>query len=202
MNTRDLRFVKTEELIRSAFLSCACENTIENIHIKDICAKARISRNAFYSHYETKYDLLEAVYQDVERKILEELTPEIITNLSAGSIYDTTGWCIKTVDENREILRILSKCSQTRFREMISRTFLDGTLTAVYSGISAVENDTLLQLSRGYITDGLSGILTYWLEDSSCISREELAGMLTDISKGAVEYFYRKLDENRNVERR
>ena len=55
MSVHDLRYVKTEELIRKAFLSCCAEHTIEEIHTKDICAKARISRNAFYGHYENKY---------------------------------------------------------------------------------------------------------------------------------------------------
>ena len=87
MNQSDLRYIKTEDLIKQAFLSCASEYDIQDVHIKDICAKARISRNAFYSHYENKYQVLEQICRETEERMLNELNPEIIKMLSNNTMY-------------------------------------------------------------------------------------------------------------------
>ena len=202
MNKNDLRYIKTEELIRDAFLSCACEHSIEDIHIKDICAKARISRNAFYGHYETKYELLEQIYRDVEKKILYGLKPEMIRDLANRDMFGITQWCIRAIDDHKALLRILSGSSRDRFRELIHKVFIDATLSAVYEGTGAIRQDMALRMSEAYITDGLTSIILIWLREPGQIGREELTHLLYEITRHSVEFFYSRIEENQNIERR
>lgn len=201
MSIHDLRYVKTEELIRNAFLSCCSENTIEDIHIKDICARARISRNAFYGHYENKYQLLEEVYADVRRRMLADLTPEIITNLSKDAMYGVSEWCIRSVHKNRSLLKILAKCSEGRFREMICSVFIDATLQAVFTHTEEIDRDIMLKMSKAYISDGLTSIILIWLNEPDQIDEKQLIDFLYDISHLSAAYFYRLLDKRPGISR-
>ena len=83
MNKFDLRFQKTEELIINAFLKVAAGSSFEQIRIKDICAVAMISRNAFYAHYADKYELLESICESLKEKMILGLTP--VTSACADS---------------------------------------------------------------------------------------------------------------------
>ena len=202
MKTKDLRYVKTEDLIRDAFLSLAEKDTFENIHIKDICAKARISRNAFYGHYETKYQLLDRIIEDAENRMLESLTSEMIQNLKDNIMHGVSEWCIQVVYDNRDLLRILSGSAPDHFRAMIRHVFIDSTLKELYTGTDYIQKDVILRMSEAYISDALTSIIQIWLEDTSKISVSELTDLLYDISHTSAAFFYQKLDENRHIKRK
>lgn len=51
MEKIDLRVVKTKENITHSFLELLEKKSIEKITVKELCEKARISRNTFYQHY-------------------------------------------------------------------------------------------------------------------------------------------------------
>ena len=54
MEKIDLRVVKTKENITHSFLELLEKKSIEKITVKELCEKARISRNTFYQHYQYK----------------------------------------------------------------------------------------------------------------------------------------------------
>lgn len=47
----DKRFVRSEKIIREAFLQLMAEQAFKVITVSDICRQAGISRNTFYLHY-------------------------------------------------------------------------------------------------------------------------------------------------------
>ncbi|HCK88716.1 MAG TPA: hypothetical protein DHW39_07890 [Erysipelotrichaceae bacterium] len=202
MNTKDLRYIKTEELIRSAFLNLAERTTIENIHIKDICAEAKISRNAFYGHYESKYELLERICKDASENMLSSLTEETVQNLRENLMYGVTEWCIQVVYEHRDLMRVLSKSSPAHFQKIIRYVFIESTLKELYTGTENIQKNIILKMSEAYISDALTSIIQIWLEDPSTISVRDLAKFLHSISHHAAAFFYAKLDENKNIKRR
>lgn len=56
---QDKRYIKTEKLIRTEFLSLLKNNLYDDITIEKLCENAVISKNTFYAHYKNKNDLLE-----------------------------------------------------------------------------------------------------------------------------------------------
>lgn len=54
MEKIDLRVVKTKENITHSFLELLEKKSIEKITVKELCEKARISRNTFYQHHQYK----------------------------------------------------------------------------------------------------------------------------------------------------
>lgn len=50
-DTDDLRFVRTEVAMRSAFMELVANRPVASVTASDVCRMAGISRNAFYLHH-------------------------------------------------------------------------------------------------------------------------------------------------------
>lgn len=50
-NTGDLRFMRTEAAMRSAFMELVAEQPVASVTASAVCRRAGISRNAFYLHH-------------------------------------------------------------------------------------------------------------------------------------------------------
>ena len=71
MNKNDLRFQKTEALIRTTYFNLKKRGSTV-VKVKDLCDTAMINKTTFYSHYETIEHLHKAVCMDFAAKILSE----------------------------------------------------------------------------------------------------------------------------------
>lgn len=63
-NKFDLRFTKTEYLIKSEFIKLLERKQFSDISVSEICKYALCSRNAFYAHYANKDDLLDSIINE------------------------------------------------------------------------------------------------------------------------------------------
>lgn len=88
-NESDLRAIKTEENLRNALISLLHEKELKKITVKDICGKAKCSRNAFYFHYQYKEDLYDAIIDSISDIIVKSLIPVVPTEnmIDNMSIY-------------------------------------------------------------------------------------------------------------------
>lgn len=202
MNKFDLRFQKTEELIISAFLKIAAKTKFEQIRIKDICAEAMISRNAFYAHYADKYELLESICDDLQKRMSAGLTPVILKEMANHRLNESTGWCIQMIYENREILRILSHCVRDRLRRLLQDVFIAGTLKALYENPEEIRNDPLLSMGTMAVSDLLVGSAIEWLEKTDEVPREEMINFVRLYMHEPCIILYRKISQNPNIRER
>ncbi|ALS01509.1 hypothetical protein ATZ33_09050 [Enterococcus silesiacus] len=72
---KDLRVIKTEELIQKSLIFLLQQQSIEKLTVKDICAYAKIGRSTFYAHYMDKFDVLEKIiktYSDSFDKLIQQ----------------------------------------------------------------------------------------------------------------------------------
>lgn len=77
----DLRVVRTEQLIRTAFFKLIETLGFEKITVQNLTQKAAINRSTFYLHYTDKYDLLNTLETELLtgiRKILDALDFNVI----------------------------------------------------------------------------------------------------------------------------
>lgn len=63
--TVDLRIQRTQKSIKQAFFELIEEEGFDHISVKDITARAMISRNTFYLHYSDKFDLLNKIVMNL-----------------------------------------------------------------------------------------------------------------------------------------
>ncbi len=73
MNKKDLRVVKTQNILYRTLLDLMKEKTFEEIKVSDICNQALINRSTFYAHYNDKYELLAEFIQELKNSLTGEL---------------------------------------------------------------------------------------------------------------------------------
>ena len=93
----DRRLRKTRRAIFDAFASLLEQNSYSNITVQNIIDKADISRSTFYSHFETKDELLRALCAEIFEHVFSD-------NLSQEASHDFSG---AEKDLREEITHIL-----------------------------------------------------------------------------------------------
>lgn len=78
----DLRVVRTQQLIKSAFFELASTIGFDKITVQNLVKKAGINRSTFYLHYTDKFDLL----NKIEEEILDGLR-EILTSINFETVF-------------------------------------------------------------------------------------------------------------------
>ena len=61
----DKRIQKTKQKLRDTFIEMLQTKTFDQITVTELCDAAKMSRITFYAHYNDKYDLLEALMQQM-----------------------------------------------------------------------------------------------------------------------------------------
>lgn len=151
--TVDLRIQRTQKSIKQAFFELIEEEGFDHISVKDITARAMISRNTFYLHYSDKFDLLNKICDEIVFKLflgvgkqLRRETRKLRVDTYGAAIVIKMG--IKTIEEDREAYRILLT---QKLQQAIRRAF-----DLIKSDI-----DSISEYSLQYIISGICGIIKY-----------------------------------------
>ena len=77
--------------------------TFEEIKISDVCTKALVNRSTFYAHYNDKYELLVALFDELKQNLLSTLKTNENNINSKEFFMETLKLLINHIDEKREI---------------------------------------------------------------------------------------------------
>lgn len=102
----DIRYSRTEQWVCNAGWKLLKKKHISRITVREICQCAQISRNAFYTHFLDKYDLVDKL----TLKFIRQITKEIpLVNKNRGfeeSIVTTASVLFSYLLRHREKLNI------------------------------------------------------------------------------------------------
>lgn len=62
----------TRKAIMQTFLHILKNKPLDRITVKDICEQCEINRNTFYYYFKDIYDVLEAIFEDEVRLVMDE----------------------------------------------------------------------------------------------------------------------------------
>lgn len=120
---RDLRVIKTCNLIREAFVKLMDEKGFKNITVNDIADGAIINRSTFYLHYTDKYDLLQKTVDEAIQNVLRSVEPQahiVNEKLDYESFLQNLSYILKTVEKDALLYKIILNDNE---RLGISRKF-------------------------------------------------------------------------------
>ena len=83
-NSTDQRVMLTKKILKDALLSLMEEKSINKITPTELCRRANINRNTFYSHYRAPEDIL----HEMEDEILKDLTQAFEQHFHYHTIED------------------------------------------------------------------------------------------------------------------
>lgn len=104
--TKDVRKIKTERDIQTAFLELLTTRPFTKVTVSDICQKSLTSRSTFYSHYLDKYDLLDRIVTYYQTMLVQQLDQNF-NQMVAGDLESLIHKVIIAMTPHRRAIQIL-----------------------------------------------------------------------------------------------
>lgn len=187
---QDLRYIRTQQVIKSAFLELMDTIGFEKITVQKLTEKAMINRSTFYLHYIDKFDLLDRV----EDEMLGEIK-NIFATMQPGYLFSRTfeieimtGIFTQIYEHIRKnhhfFTLIMSKKGDPAFLQKfanIVKTVLQQTII-VPDKVNIPE-----QYLIALVTGAQTSLIGEWLSSGMKETPDELAAIITGIGKRIIE---------------
>ena len=178
----DIRITKNREAIIQALDVLLQKKPFRKITVNDICRVAVVGRTTFYAHFEDKYQLITYVLgqerKDLEKIILECPPEGVILNVlidirEKKELY----YNLFVAEASDELQRLLQDAMNHFFTNILEVCKAEGRLLASES----------LPLLVAYYTNGVVGMMLWWIETNFSLPAEEVALCLSNLLGGLWE---------------
>lgn len=173
----DVRIVKTKDRLKKALLDSLKEKSLKDISISELCSKASVNRNTFYSHYQSVEDLL----SEIEAQFLEVILSKIhVAPDTTKSVVELLSQILSCLVDNKEMCRLL-------FTDNGDKNFM--RTIVMFALPSAVKNwTTELKIPEDkatklyyFIIGGAMNVIEQWAKDDFVETPEELANIMNQM---------------------
>ena len=169
--------IQSQRWLSQALCDLMQDCTYEKITIGDICLRADLSRQTFYNLFGSKNEILHFSLRDAYEEQFYLLARQ--ETLTADDIVESFA---HVVDSRRKLLNAMTENHLSSIlAEEIQRC------VGLFAGrfVPADEKDASFPYIEALTAGAVSGLLTYWLQQSEPISREELSGILSEFLEGS-----------------
>ncbi len=202
MTSSDSRSPASLEKIKHAFLELIREEPLETITVRAVCTKAGISRALFYTYFESKYELLETIEQELISGFTDLMLD--IRNKGVGEFRSS----MKRKD-SKYFIRYFEyiKAHQFEFKCLLCSKHPNGFSIRLSRAIMKTRLETTsrwdydpLQTTQGrYREEILSAIyvsmFTTWLNNELNCSEDALSRLLLDLWRTLSSFGFREMDK-------
>lgn len=175
----DLRYIKTEALIRKTFRDMLREMDYAQMSIKELTNRAMINRKTFYLHYSTLDELLGKLQAELYTELLESISNFNIPDDLEKIVWEMFTFCNKTDSVNEKIL-----CSQGNFpvgkspgdyaRKLLFSSYYSGQMV-----LNRSESER--NILDAYLNGSVSFIYSQWIADGRSLPLEKLVRFTTEL---------------------
>lgn len=169
--------VKSQKLIAESFFELLQEKAYYDVSIKEICSKAGISRQTFYSLYGTKEDVIRFYLAET----FAEWRRQAKTN-GVSSLYDLILFFLLGITEDEKLSQLYSSEVLGGILADILKEHLDKTILYERGSISVGDS-----VANSFIAGGLTMAFKQWHADEDKISIEDVTMFVIKILSG--DYF-------------
>jgi len=172
----DNRVRYTRMILKDSLISLMKERPITNIGIKEICARAEISRSTFYVYYENVYHILE----EIEEELLEyfnDLLNQIDVSVKRSSRKYLLAYKQKFLefisDKNNPLLVLLSENGDINFQKKFFQKLINQVNKIIQDTVKNPDMHIHEAYSVFYI-HGTIGLIQYLLKNNFRIPNSTL----------------------------
>ncbi|WMT40947.1 TetR/AcrR family transcriptional regulator [Paenibacillus sp. D2_2] len=172
----DPRVTRTRRLLMDALTELIVEEGVEAITVREIVRKAEVNRSTFYLHFRDKQNIVNHMQDDILNKLSESLKSPIYTYELALHDYQVSKKPIQShttmfehVQKHASIYRTM--LIEGEFRERITQVIRTEALRYQPSFWEAA-----------FVSNGVVGVILYWLENGMKESIIEMSLWLTRVS--------------------
>lgn len=172
----DIRIKRTKEMINNALLELLKEKPIEKITPTELCRKATINRNTFYSHYKSTAE----VFDNMENKLLKTVDETIN---ESDNPTDSIATLCRLLKANKKLSVILF--NNASCAKIVKKAF-EITNKFNMSKMNKENNDlseNYKQMLSAYTIYGSAAIVESWVKNSMIEEPDEIAQFIYKVSK-------------------
>ena len=171
----DLRIIKTKKILFDTLLKLMKKKNFEKIKISDICEEALINRSTFYAHFEDKYELLMALFEEQKVSLLEKLEDNENTNFSKEYLMELLNILINHIDDNREIYSAILSNNRNGILIDFLIDVIERDVSDRLKDNNDIKNSNLpLDIIVKFYAGGLINIGMAWLTSKEKYNKEQL----------------------------
>ena len=178
----DLRIIKTKKILFDSLLKLMKKMNFEKIKISDICEEALINRSTFYAHYEDKYELLMALFEEQKISLLKELEDNENINCSKEYFMELLNILINHIDDNREIYSAILSNNRNGILVDFLIDVIERDVRDKLADYDDIKNSKLpLDIIVKFYSGGLINIGISWLTHKEKYNREQLLSYINEL---------------------
>jgi AcrR family transcriptional regulator len=186
---QDRRVRRTQQSLRKALFELIQEKGFEALSVQEIIDRANVGRATFYSHFDSKLDLLVSGFEDLRTALkarqLEALVPGRAVD---DRVLAFSHEMFAHADQHRELFSaMVGKQSGAVVQQQIRKLLVDLVRDDVRGLPAGASHGTIPSEARvQFVAGGFFGLLMWWLRGSRRLSVQEVDGLFRRLALGAL----------------
>jgi AcrR family transcriptional regulator len=181
----DRRVIRTRGLLETALWQLIREKGYDELTIQDITARANVGRATFYLHYQSKDDLfmrshlkeMDYHYYGVYSK------EELLADTPPQSLIEI----FRYTKENRVLTAVLGGSKDgALIMKQVRQALTDSIMTSLQQAFPDTAPTLTLDLLVNYLVGSRLSLMTWWLENRTLYSAEEIAAVCHRLQRAAI----------------
>ena len=167
----DPRAIRSKRLLKEAVISLLIETqSLQELTVQKVTAKAELNRATFYLHYLDMRDLLRSVVYDIYDELTQKLSP--LLGIERGNIEHLVTF-LDYFYEHRKYLSVLFE--EKGFQQKLHNFIVE----FVEARRDALNIESPKPVSSDIIAASIHGILMWWIRDGKNYSSEYIAEQMS-----------------------
>ena len=180
-NIYEMKVARTQQLLKETLIQLMSETSFEKITVRDLTAKAQLSRGTFYIHYLDKYDLMEKIQNDLLEAIQERLLSVHIADAmqydKQNRPYPPMVSVFDYIKSQGPMLKVLlGPKGDPSFAPKMKMSLKEGMFKRIPSANLILENVLIpSRFVSAFSTSALLGVIEEWVANGMEQTSEEMA---------------------------
>ena len=184
----DRRVKYTKMVLRQSLLELLQEQPITKLTVTDLCARADINRNTFYLHYESPFDLL----LQIEDELYEEIMRSVERSLSSRTISAFLLEVCQSIQANGDLCKILvSEHGDKEFLRRIMHVAHDWSMLE-WSAQPSTLDRAGMELLYLFAANGSIAVIEGWINTGMQKITEEISKLIEKMTHFCKQAFFQK----------
>lgn len=176
----------TNKLLAESLKQLMHHTAFEKITIKNITDAVGLIRPTFYNHFSDKYELIEWIFYN-------DIIAHIKALIEENMIQEAILLMLNRMEQDKEFyIKALKIKGQNSFESILYKNFSELLLNIFKNNSNESEMHSILitpeNLSK-YYANGITFIITSWIEDEMRIPAKEVANIYIDLASKSITDF-------------